>query len=213
MVRHVIFDFDGTIVDSRYMVVDLINLLAPKYNLRQIKEQHYEHLRSLTVAERCRFVGLPLYKLPLFKLDINKAYKKASENLAPVPGLKDVLARIKEKGVNLSIISSNSASNIKHFLGRNNIDCFDSIYSSSGLFGKDKTIAGFLRKHKLKNQEVIYVGDEHRDIEACRKNHVKVIAVTWGYDDRELLAAGNPDFIVDEPAELFEIVAQNISTN
>lgn len=213
MIKHVVFDFDGTIVDSRYLIIDLINQLTHKYNLRSLKEQDYSYLRSLTVVDRCRFIGLPLYKLPLFKLDLTGKYQESAGIMEPVPGLKDVLAGLKESGLKLSIISSNSVDNINRFLDNNNIDFFDNIYSSRGIFGKDRTIAKFLRKHRLKSRDVIYIGDECRDIAACRKNSVKVIAVSWGYDSRELLSDSDPDFLVDNPVELFELIQKLIKAN
>lgn len=210
MFKQLIFDFDGTIVDSRYMIVAMINRLAGKYKLRTIREQDYAHLRGLTVVERCRFVGLPLYKLPLFKLDLTRTYRETADELEPVPGLREVLEALKVSGVRLSIISSNSTENIKRFLARNGIDLFDGIHTSGNIFGKDRTIAGFLKRYRLRSEDVAYVGDECRDIEACRKNNVRVIAVTWGYDDRELLAANKPDYLVDSPSGLLELVNRGL---
>lgn len=204
--KHILFDFDGTIVDSRYIIVDMINRLADKYNLKIIQERDYKHLQNLSVLERCRFVGLPLYKLPLFKLDINKQYSEFAVGLKPAPGLKEVMDKLKQSGLGLSIVSSNSAGNINRFLVNNNIDLIDNIYSSNNIFGKDKSIAGFLKRFKLQIDDVIYVGDEIRDIEACRKTNVKIIAVTWGYDSRDLLSGHKPDHLIDHPAQLLELL-------
>jgi len=206
MIKHVIFDFDGTIVESRYLAVELLNELAPKYKLRIITENDYEHLRSLSIPERCRFIKLPFYKLPKLKIELTGKYRRAIATLPMISGVREVLDLLKAAGLGLSIISSNSAENINAFFKHNLVNVFGNIISSGGLFGKDKAIKNFLTQQGLPSQAVIYVGDECRDIKACKKNQVRVIAVTWGYDNKELLASCQPDALINHPSELSKII-------
>ena len=53
---------------------------------------------------------------------------------------------------------------------------------------------------------VFYVCDEVRDIEAARKSGIKSIAVTWGYNTKGALIKENPDFLVNSPDELRNII-------
>ena len=71
---------------------------------------------------------------------------------------------------------------------------------------KTKIINNVLRQKQIKTQEVIYVGDETRDIEASKKANVKICSVTWGFNSEEALAKENPDFLIHHPRELVEIV-------
>jgi phosphoglycolate phosphatase len=59
----------------------------------------------------------------------------------------------------------------------------------------------------MQKNDVVYIGDEYRDILACKKSKIKIISVTWGFDSRDLLVSGNPDFIVDSPVELLNVIA------
>lgn len=43
-------------------------------------------------------------------------------------------------------------------------------------------IKKFLKEKKLQTEEVLYVGDEQRDVVACKKIGVEIIWVGWGYD-------------------------------
>ena len=63
-----------------------------------------------------------------------------------------------------------------------------------------------LRQKQLKTQDVIYVGDETRDIEASKKAHIKVVSVTWGFNSEKALVKQNPDFLIHHPLELVEVV-------
>lgn len=209
MVKYVIFDFDGTIVESRYLAVELLNELAPKYKLRKIKESDYTHLRSLSIPQRCKFINLPFYKLPGLKIELTDKYRRATASLPIISDIKEVFEQLKANGLALSIISSNSTENINAFLSHNKISSFDNIISSGGLFGKAKAIKDFLSQQALDSQEVVYVGDECRDIIACQKNKVRVIAVTWGYDSEELLAGYHPDALVHHPLELCNAILRS----
>ena len=53
---------------------------------------------------------------------------------------------------------------------------------------------------------MLYVGDEQRDIVACKKNNVKVIWVSWGFDIHAVIEKENPDFIAQQPADIIEII-------
>ena len=114
-------------------------------------------------------------------IEITRNYRKIIGELRIFEGVDDVIHWLKKQGLELSIISSNSNENVKAFLKENNIDVFDGIYCSRNLFGKEKIINRFIKKHNLEKDEVIYIGDEYRDIMACKINDVKVIAVS-GHD-------------------------------
>jgi phosphoglycolate phosphatase len=95
---------------------------------------------------------------------------------------------------------------VEAFLTKHDITVFDSLQSDTGLFGKDKAIKKFLRQNAITKERVMYVGDEIRDIQACQKAGVKIIAVTWGFNSREGLEMHHPDFLIDRPSDILRIV-------
>ena len=206
MIRHVLFDFDGTIVDSMAVAARLINLAAAKYKFRPIGEEELTRLRALPILERFRALHIPMYKIPAMAIELMKRYQKHIASLCPFDGISEVLRELSQKGLSLSILSSNSRSNVVEFLRRNDLDFFDSVHGISSLFGKDKAIGGFMRNHGLERNELVYVGDEHRDIMACKANGIPVVAVSWGYDPVELLAEAGPDFIASSPSEIVHFI-------
>ncbi|MEO1184701.1 MAG: HAD hydrolase-like protein, partial [Cyanobacteria bacterium J06636_27] len=74
------------------------------------------------------------------------------------------------------------------------------------IFGKTTIINNVLKQKQIKTQEVIYVGDETRDIEASKKAQIKICSVTWGFNSEEALAKEHPDFLIHHPRELVEVV-------
>ena len=66
-------------------------------------------------------------------------------------------------------------------------------------------IKHLLKEKNFSNGDMVYVGDEVRDIKAAKKARVRVIAVTWGLNSRKILEKEHPDYLVDRPQELLKI--------
>lgn len=206
MLKAIIFDFDGTIADTKDISYYVYCELAKKYNIEIIDKKAYDALSELPLRKRLSQFGVPFYKLPkLVKIAIPLFRQYLQE--APIfPELQAVLDYLKEQGYLLIILSSNHQKNINHFLELHNLNHFTDVYAKASLFGKDKKIQQLLKKHKLTKDEVVYIGDEERDILSCKKAGVKIISVPWGYDDIKLLESANPDFLIRDPEEIIAIV-------
>jgi len=206
MYRYIIFDFDGTLVDSKDAFIAAYNQLAEKYNYKKVKPEDIEYLKRLSIIERCRLLNLPLYKLPFAVSELRRQYKNYLSHLVLFAGIKELLDALKNRGYSLTIISSNAVDNIKELLQTNQINYINDIFTASHIFGKDRVIRKFLKVNNLKKSEVIYIGDEQRDIVASKKNGVKVIWVGWGYDGIDLAKQENPDYIVNSPGEILGVL-------
>lgn len=206
MYKCILFDFDGTIADSKEVFIEAYNKMAEKHNLQRIELEQLDELRKIPVAERLKILNLPLYKVPILAPELYKFYKELSAKINIFNGVKELLEQLKERGFKLAIISSNSEHNIRDILKKNHIDFIDSIFCSTHIFGKAKMIKKFLKTHRLNNSEVIYVGDELRDINSCKQAKIKVIWVEWGYDVAKIALQGEPDYIVSEPQQILSIV-------
>ncbi|MBT2690592.1 HAD-IA family hydrolase [Bacillus sp. ISL-47] len=204
--KHVIFDFDGTIADSKEVFISAWNSMADKHNFKRINLKELDALRKMTIRERSEKLNFPLYKMPLIIPVFYKRYQQTIQDIQIFPQMKNVLDVLNERGIQTAIISSNSEDNITTFLVRNEIKGVTNIFCSSRIFGKDTLIRRYLKQNNLKSEEVIYVGDEQRDIIACKKAGIKVIWVGWGYDAVEVVKAAKPDYKVYEPNDILRIV-------
>jgi phosphoglycolate phosphatase-like HAD superfamily hydrolase len=59
-----------------------------------------------------------------------------------------------------------------------------------------------MKQNRLNPDEIVYVGDETRDINSAKKSGVKAIAVGWGFNSPEILSKHNPDYLAVQPQEL-----------
>ncbi|WP_332631387.1 HAD-IA family hydrolase [Halalkalibacter flavus] len=210
MPKYVLFDFDGTLADSRNVFISGWNAFAEKYQYRKIKLEELPSLRKLSILERAKRLNFPILKTPLIIPDFYRFYLKNAKEIKLYPRMKEVLDTLERQGHSTAIISSNSEDVIKEVLLRNQVLNISRVLSSNVIFGKDKLIRKFLKEHQLEKSDVIYVGDEQRDIIACKSAGIKVIWVSWGYDAKELVQEQNPDYLVYTPKELLEVVLQEL---
>jgi phosphoglycolate phosphatase len=201
-----LFDFDGTLVQSMDLSLRLLNELSGKYRYRSVDPADVQRLKAVPIPERFRQIGLPMHRIPAISLEFLSLYHQALPMLQPVEGARELLLSLNAEGLGLSVLSSNSVENINAFLRHSGMELFDHVFSSNNLFGKDRSIRKFLKQFSLEARELLYVGDELRDVEACHLAGVKVIAVTWGFDPAPLLRSGKPDFLAFAPGDVLETV-------
>ncbi|OGK23543.1 hypothetical protein A3A46_04425 [Candidatus Roizmanbacteria bacterium RIFCSPLOWO2_01_FULL_37_13] len=207
MIKTVIFDFDGTIADTLTTIVKLFNLRAKDFDLSPITKKELEEYRNKSPFEIIKEFGIALIKLPFIAAKIRGELNKEITNVKLFAKVRKVLDTLKDRRFHLGILSSNSKENIEKFLQANSLEIFDFIHSEENILGKGKALGNLLKTHRLKNNEVIYVGDEVRDIEACKENGVKIISVTWGFNKKDILKKSKPDYIVDKPRKILKILS------
>jgi phosphoglycolate phosphatase len=191
-----IFDLDGTLADSMEANFKIINGLASKYGFHPIP---IKDVREKEMKVNFRKAKVPLLKLPLI---IEEAMTEVSkEKIHPFESIPRTLRKLKEK-YNLGIITANLKGNADRFLEKNGLDIFDFVHSSA-LFSKQVALRKVIKDFNI--LEAYYIGDETRDIEAARKVKIKSVAVTWGYNSKNLLLAHKPDFIAERPQDLLKI--------
>jgi phosphoglycolate phosphatase len=203
----IIFDFDGTIADTLELAVTTYNGIASEWGCKPIEKKDKDLLRSQKPQEFLKNYGITAVKLPFLVLKMRKEIGKHVSEIKPVNGIASVLYEIKDAGFNLGILTSNSASNVKHFLEKNHLEgVFNFIHSSKHVFGKDKSLLRFLKTNNLAKRNVAYVGDETRDIEAAKKVGIPIVSVSWGFNVKETLTALLPDQLTDTPNELLPCI-------
>lgn len=201
----IIFDFDGTIADSMWVILSIGEELL---NVKVMPEQ-IEEIRSLSAGQIVKYFHVPLYKVPKLLTNGRRMMKSRLHEVNVFDGMSDLVRELFSDGYELHIMSSNSAQNVREFLqGHGLLDCFRSINGSVGLLVKAPALKKLMRKHNLAKTHVVYVGDEARDIEGAKKAHIPVISVGWGYNSSQLLRALKPDFFVTKPSEIIEVVKQ-----
>ncbi len=213
MVKYIILDFDGTLADGSSLVAKILNGLSSRYGFKHFKSEDLEYLKSLPSTEIVKKIGIPKWKLPFLLYSVRAAMRKDVDQLKlSHPDIKEVLSAIrKHDGIKLGILSSNSKDSIEEFVKKQGIDYFDFIHTINSLWGKEKKFKKLEKAGVINIGESIYIGDETRDIISCKKAGLKCIAVTWGYNSKEILEKFDPEYLLKNPFELLEILKKENS--
>jgi HAD superfamily hydrolase (TIGR01549 family) len=203
-IKTILFDFDGTIADTMKKAIEIYNQLALKNNFTLVDENNLRQLQNKKPMEILKILHIPLRKLPSIANKIRKELKSSLGEISTFNGIQEALLEIKQLHYKIGIISTNNRDNIQLFLEYNNLCYFDFIFSGKKMFGKHRLLKKVIKKNNLSVDEIIYIGDEIRDIDACRKVGIKIISVCWGYNDKDSLMRENAGFIVEKPAEILK---------
>lgn len=206
-VKVILFDFDGTLADTFDALVAITNRLAKDYGYKPAKPEEIDRIRSLSSWEIFKQSGISVFKLPSLLKRVQCDLRQDIQQLNLVSGIREALIELKDAGNTLGILTSNSEDNVRLFLERHEmLDLFSFICSETTVFSKHRILRRFIKKNNLTSEDIIYVGDETRDIEASKKIPIKIIAVSWGFNSKEALVKSHPDFLIHHPSELVEVM-------
>ncbi len=201
--KALIFDFDGTLADTQDIFIGIANRLAPQFGYEPLEPEQISALRELHSRAALRASGLPFYKLPFFLHRAKHELHKEIRAVRAFAGMAEALRDLKARGYRLGILTSNLQENVEAFLETEELqDLFEFVRAGITVFGKSRSIRRALRTLDLSPAEVIYLGDETRDIEAAHRSRVWAIAVGWGFNSRSALLKLRPDALVDSPQEI-----------
>lgn len=207
MKKLIIFDFDGTIIDTMTITYQAYIRLAKEEDLPIFSKDDIESMRGIHFRKRLKEQNVSIFKMYRMMKRFIQIYKEYIPEIKLFAGMKDLLVDLSNEDVTLAIVSSNQDAYIKEILKRYDITIFkDNIFGKASIFGKSKNLKKAIRKNQIKIEDSIYIGDELRDIEACRKIGLDVAVVSWGYDTKELLEEGKPDFLVDDVDSLRSVL-------
>jgi phosphoglycolate phosphatase len=205
----IMFDLDGTLVDTAQDITNALNFASKPYGIK-----------SLTVDGTIKLIGegvsrlvekiLPAEKINLKSEVMNRFLEYYSEHLIEnskeYPHVKDTIENL--TNLKKAVISNKREDLSKRLLEELGLsEHFDLIIGSDTAGEKKPSpvpILYVMTKFGVSVEESIIVGDSNYDIEAGKNARVKTVAVTYGYRPRESLTEA--DYIIDDIRELVPLV-------
>ena len=200
----IIFDFDGTIVDSKALYYGSISNVLKKYGFgeEKIEETIDLGIKLKGILEELGFSWLSRWWVR------RKIMKDVLERIGDVKKCKDVSA-IEELDTRKILITNSLAEFVMPVLDKLGIrNYFSEIYTAEGFDNKAKFINDYLERRDLDKEKCVYVGDRVADIGVAEKVGCLslVVAGKCAWDSREELLEKEPDFIIDDLVELEEML-------
>lgn len=213
-IKGVIFDLDGTLIDTLDTFVRSFNQELRKLGLKPIsKEKVADFMNN----------GIPLDKiLPelspstfekkedrhRFRVEMEKTYAKLEENgVKLIPGAEEILPTLKEMGLKIGIVTARLSTGEAKWRELRRLGIANYIDAMvTGAEAERKPAAGSLleciKRLGLSPTECVMVGDSRVDILTGRAASVMTIVLPNGVATRETLSEDNPDVIMDTLTDL-----------
>ena len=216
MYKACIFDLDGTLTDTLESLTYSVNATLDELHLPGITSEQCKSFvgsgarflieRALQASGDRELVhieeAMKIYGR-IFK--VNCTY-----HVAPYEGVMDMLKTLKEKGIQLAVLS-----NKPHLQTVDVIANFFEEGTFAHVQGQQENVprkpdpaAACMIAEKLgvNNEECVYIGDSDVDMETGSRAGMETVGVTWGFRPKEMLIAHGAKHIIDHPEELISIV-------
>ncbi|EOH6038128.1 HAD family hydrolase [Acinetobacter baumannii] len=200
----IIFDMDGTLVDSFSFFLGALNQLAKKHKFKSVELHEVEQYKHLSSKEIMKEMNVSRWKLPWIAKDFIRLMKERDQDVYMFEGMRDHLIELHKRGYTLAIITSNSKENCQNVLGKELCELFSHIDGGSSIFGKAKRIKRVLSILDVSKNQAIYVGDQTTDGEAAHEAGIDFAAVGWGYTSAEKLKTIQPKVVLTDLATMKE---------
>ena len=209
----IIFDLDGTLLDTIEDLTDALNHTLLEY-----------HLPARTLPEVQSFVGNGLQRLlelsiaegldhPKFKeiFDSFKTYYTlhCKEKTAPYPGIMDLLKELHKRNVPMAIVSNKNDKAVKQLA----LDFFDGIIpvaigERDGISKKPApdTVFASLKELGQDAENAVYIGDSEVDLQTAANAGMDCISVSWGFRGRAFLEERKAETIIDTPRQILDFL-------
>ncbi|MFT8719383.1 HAD hydrolase-like protein [Acetobacter sp.] len=214
----VLFDLDGTIIDSRMGIIATIRQVLeelghtpdPSHDLSWVVGPPLRDLIGEILKhygdDRCE-EAMACYR---------RLYETGGALRAPVfSGMRETISAIQNAGATLYIATSKPKILARSILERTGLlHHFREVYGArpddSGA-EKPELIASVLADHQIEKHHAVMIGDRRFDISGAHANNIRALGVAWGYSSEGELLDAAPEVIVAQPAELPGYVAQQLN--
>ena len=213
--KAVIFDLDGTLVDTLADLANSMNFALESLDLPTHSTQRCAAMISRGIRafaenalgpERVDFRDEVIKRLRAHYIDNCLHYSKLYD------GIAETVDSLKAPGLRLAVLTNkdqNAAERvIGHFFKPDAFECIVGVGGDIWAAKPDKRgVERILSSTGLKNTDCLLVGDSEVDIETARNNGLDCVAVTWGYRSTSTLIEAGAKMIIDRPEELLALVA------
>jgi phosphoglycolate phosphatase len=194
-INNIIFDLDGTLIDSAPSILECFKRVLESNNIEPLLPLNSNLIGPPLVQTLSRLTGIQ-ESTSLSKLteDFKKQYDFGGyKSTVPFPGVSELLRECISSGYSLHIATNKRlmpTDLILEYLGWN--QHFKSIYAldliSPPFANKARMLSALLVDEKILHNSAIYVGDRAEDHESAIANGLEFIGASWGYRDEALLS-------------------------
>ncbi|EKE29449.1 MAG: hypothetical protein ACD_2C00174G0011 [uncultured bacterium (gcode 4)] len=199
MIKNLIFDWSWTLSNDLDNIHAVTMNVFEKLGLSRLSLDEYKKEFTLPYMNFYR-----KFKKDATREEVDGLFMgelRSIWNPSSFEGVLEILEFLESKNIRLSILSSHPQEKLEQeiedywFAG-----FFQDIYGS--VPDKIDALKNLMKTKDFKPEETAFAGDMIHDIEAWKEAGIITIAATWWYQTKESLSDSNPDFMIDDIAEL-----------
>jgi phosphoglycolate phosphatase-like HAD superfamily hydrolase/ADP-ribose pyrophosphatase YjhB (NUDIX family) len=206
VIRNIIFDWSGTLVDDLPAVWEATNHVLVQANRPAMTLEQFraEFCLPFTIFYN-KFV--PHIPLPQLEEWFHGRFRQCQDSVVALPHARAFLEFCRAHQVRTFLLSTVARD---HFEVQQRASGFGEFLDKPylGVWDKRQKIHEILHDNKLRTDETLFIGDMQHDIETARHGGIHSCAVLTGYNTLDQLRAARPDVIVEHLGELLEILNQ-----
>ncbi len=209
--KTLIFDLDGTLLDTLEDLADSVNFTLNKYSY---PERTLEEVRAFVGNGVKRLMELSLPE-NISEQQFNVCLSCFKEHYAlncknktgPYKGIPELLRTLKERGIKMAVVSNKFDAAVKSLCKAYFGDLISvAIGESQGVNKKPAPDTVLKAMEALNDINCVYVGDSEVDILTAQNAGIPCISVTWGFRNEEFLIANGAKTIVHTPEQILDLV-------
>ena len=211
-VRNLLFDLDGTLVDSSGTIGTCIQYALDRVGMAADSGPPVETLIGTSLLDIfCNSFGMVEEQAELAIYHYREHFDRQAQNGTRVyPDILTVLSNLQKAKYELYIATVKPTSIAENVLRDMNLRNYFTAVAGSSMTHerrhKSGIIAHAMRQHALDPSRSMMIGDRAQDISGARDNGLLAVAVTYGFGTRAELDAARPDHTVDHSLELLELL-------
>ena len=215
MISGVIFDLDGTLLNTLEDLTDSVNYSLVKYSypkktLEQVRNAVGNGVRVL--FERLLPGGADSENFEEIISEFKEYYKSNMYNkTCPYDGIMEMLKGLKLKGIQTAVVSNKFDAAVKELCKKYFGDLIHLAIGENEAEGIRKKPAPdcvfrAIEQMRVSIEHVIYVGDSETDVQTARNSEIDCIGCTWGFRDKSVLQDEGVRYIIELPGQIFDII-------
>lgn len=209
----IIFDWDGTLMDSLDKIVHAMQQAARVNQLPAPSEQAIRNIvgLSLEVAMTRLFPTHSAEIQSAVRTAYREQYRLSTEHPSPLyPGVKDWLQSLKQQGYTLAIATGKGRNGLNRVLSSSELtDLFTITYCADEANSKPDPLMlhKILENLNIEAQQALMIGDSSYDLEMANNANIDCIGVDYGVHTVDVLKQYNPIAILsDLPKQLGQYI-------
>ena len=185
-IKHIIWDWNGTLVNDGWLFAELINVVLKKRSLNQISLDDYREKFCFPLEKYYQKLGFDFntepYEVP--SLEFVKLYDKNKFRASLHPNAKTLLKALNSSGIKNYLLSAQNESSLIEMVNFYEVsNMFEHIVGTDNVHARGKKILGkkLIKSIGSANNEVLFIGDTNLDIEIATDVNALVAAAMYGH--------------------------------